>query len=229
MSIHFICQNLLSFMIICENLLLFMIICENHFLFMMENLFACTYFYFWESFCIHDYFLENEIMNTTNYHRDNITVRTLKTQIESNLYFKEIHSQTRWLDISSAISTKLVRPPLATYSSQCSTCVTYGMPCHSRGHWHVQPNPVTTSAMDLRERFFTLECFLPCTPSCSFQSFLGSPQFNFKVSRASCWSSKHSPGLTICLNHSNPQKVYTGMFYLTARAGQPRNINLTKH
>ena len=31
-------------------------------------------------------------------------------------------------------------------------------------------------------------------------------QFNLKVSRPSCWSSKHSPGPAICLNHNNPQK-----------------------
>ena len=30
--------------------------------------------------------------------------------------------------------TQSVRPPMATYSSLCSTCVTYGMPCHARGH-----------------------------------------------------------------------------------------------
>ena len=34
-------------------------------------------------------------------------------------------------------------------------------------------------------------------------------QFTLKVSRASCWSAKHSYGPTICLNHSNQQNSYT--------------------
>ena len=84
-------------------------------------------------------------------------------------------------------------------------------------------NPVTTSAMNLREHFFNIRCFLPGAPSCCFQDFSG---FNLKVSRTSCWNSKHSSGLTICLNHSNPQKIYMGRFYLRARAGQSQNINL---
>ena len=36
-------------------------------------------------------------------------------------------------DIFSAILTQLVRSPLATYSSLCSTCVTYGTACHAIG------------------------------------------------------------------------------------------------
>ena len=53
------------------------------------------------------------------------------------------------------------------------------------------------------QAFFTLHSFL----------LVSRPpwgrQFSLKVSRASCWSSKQSPGLIICLNHSNPQKFYT--------------------
>ena len=88
------------------------------------------------------------------------------------------------------------------------------------------PNFVTTGAADLREHSFTLRLFLLYTSSCFFQGFPGSQQFNLKISRASCWSLKHSPSPTICLNHSNPQKFYTGRFYSRARAGQSRNINL---
>ena len=79
---------------------------------------------------------------------------------------------------------------------------------------YFSPNPVTMIATDLRERF------LPYIPSCFFQGFPGSWQFNLKVSRASCWSSKHSLNPAICLNHSNPQKFYTGKFYLRDRAGR---------
>ena len=75
--------------------------------------------------------------------------------------------------------------------------VTYRSPCHVSGHpWS------TTSATNLRERF------LPCTPSCWAQAFPWSRQFNLKVSRVSCWSSKHSPEPTIRLNHNNPQTRY---------------------
>ena len=62
--------------------------------------------------------------------------------------------------------------------------------------------------------FFTLRHFLPYTFSCCFQGFPWSRQFNLKVSRTSCWSSKHSPGTTICLNQSNLQQKYAGRFYL---------------
>ena len=33
-------------------------------------------------------------------------------------------------------------------------------------------------------------------------------KFNLKVSRTSCWSSKHSQSPTICLNHNNPHNIY---------------------
>ena len=37
-------------------------------------------------------------------------------------------------------------------------------------------------------------------------------QFDLKVSRASCWSSKHTTGPAICLNHSNPQKIHVWLW-----------------
>ena len=68
--------------------------------------------------------------------------------------------------------------------------------------------------------FFTRRYFLPYTSYCCFQGFPGSRQLNLKASRASCWSPKHSPGPTICLNHNNPQKRYSGRFYLRVMASQ---------
>ena len=50
------------------------------------------------------------------------------------------------------------------------------------------------------QAFFTLNSFLLVSRPPR------GPQFNLKVSRASCWSWEHSTGPTICLNHSNPQK-----------------------
>ena len=122
-----------------------------------------------------------------------------------------------------------VRSPLVTYPSLCSTCVTYGAPCHARGHRHFPPNSVYRECYGFERVFFTVRHFLPCTLSCCFQGSHGSGHFNLNVSTALCWSSKHSPDLTICLNHSNPQKVCTGRLYLRVRAGQLRNINLTEH
>ena len=46
---------------------------------------------------------------------------------------------------------------------------------------------------------FTLYSFL------MFSRLCWSRQFHLKVSRASCWSSKHSPDTAICLNDSNSQ------------------------
>ena len=41
-------------------------------------------------------------------------------------------------------------------------------------------------------------------------------QLNLNVSRALCWSSKHSPGPSICLNHNNPQTSYSERFSFKA-------------
>ena len=102
--------------------------------------------------------------------------------------------------------TQSVRLPLATHSL-CSNCITYGTPCHARGHRHCPPTLYRECygferAFFYSQAFFTLHSFL----------LLSRPpwdrQFTLKGSRASCWSSKHSPGPTIVLNYSNPQEVY---------------------
>ena len=62
--------------------------------------------------------------------------------------------------------------------------------------------------------------------SCCFQGFPVSWQFNLKVSRASCWSSKCTLGPTICLNYSNPQIRDTGRFYLRARLASHETLIL---
>ena len=123
-------------------------------------------------------------------------------------------------------STQLVRPPLVTYPSLCSVCVTYGMVCHAISHQLLPTQPCYRECYGLERAFFTIKHFLPCTPSCYFQGFLVCRQFNLKVNRASCWSSKHSPGPTICLNHSNLRKIYMGRLYLRVKTDQSRSINL---
>ena len=65
------------------------------------------------------------------------------------------------------------RPPLVTYPSLCSKCVTYGTLHHAIGYQLFPTHPFTTSAMNLREHFFTLRGFLPYTPSYFFQGFPG--------------------------------------------------------
>ena len=116
---------------------------------------------------------------------------------------------------TTLFSIQLVRPPLVTYSSLCSTCVIYGTSCHARCHRHFPPI-VYHECYRYERSFFTLRCFFTLN---SFLLFLRSPwewQFTLKGSRALSWSSKHSSGPTIVLNHRNPQKTYPGTFYLRA-------------
>ena len=122
-----------------------------------------------------------------------------------------------------------VRPPLVTYPSLCSTCVTYGTLGHAIGHKLLPTQPCYRECYGFERAFFTLRHFLFYTFSCFFQGFPGSRQFNLKVSMASCWSSTHNPGPTICLNNSNPQKFYMGRFYLSVMAGRlMKNLLLTE-
>ena len=98
-------------------------------------------------------------------------------------------------------------------------------PCHASGHL-----VICHECYGFERAFFTLRYFLPYTASSCFQGLPGSRQFNLKVSRASCRSSKHSPSPTICLNHSNPQKRYDGGFYLRVRlvGYMIKNLPLTR-
>ena len=89
------------------------------------------------------------------------------------------------------------------------------MPYHAIGHfvfWYRECYGFER-AYFYSQAFFTLHSFL---------LVLRPPrgkQFNLKISRASCWSSlKHSPSPAICWNHNNPQKGYSGRFYLKVMA-----------
>ena len=48
--------------------------------------------------------------------------------------------------------------------------------------------------------------------TCVYQGLPGSRQFFLEVCRASYWSSKHRPGPSVCLIHSNPQTSYSERF-----------------
>ena len=110
--------------------------------------------------------------------------------------------------------TKSVRLSPATYCSLCRNCdLRDVVPCH----WSPDAShPLfKASTTDFRKRFLLSGIFylhsvlLPSRPPwCQ--------QFNLKGSRASCWSSKHSPGSTIASNYNNPQKKHTGRFHLCA-------------
>ena len=68
--------------------------------------------------------------------------------------------------------------------------------------------------------------------TCVYQGLPGNRQFFSEVCRALYWSSKHRPGPSVCLIYSNPQKFYTGRFYLSFMAAQiceestPREIRI---
>ena len=63
------------------------------------------------------------------------------------------------------------------------------------------------------QTLFTLRSFLDIfDTTCFYQGFPGSRQFFLEVCRASCWSSKHRPGPSVCLIHSNPQSSYSEEF-----------------
>ena len=63
------------------------------------------------------------------------------------------------------------------------------------------------------QAFFTL-CSFTNILTCVYQGFPGSRQFFLEVCRASYWSSKHRPGPSVCLIHSNPQSFIHLKFVL---------------
>ena len=72
------------------------------------------------------------------------------------------------------------------------------------------------SATALRDIFYLQAFFTLCSftniLTCVYQGFPGSRQFFLEVCRASYWSSKHRPGPSVCLIHSNPQTSYSERF-----------------
>ena len=70
-------------------------------------------------------------------------------------------------------TTQLVRLPLVTYPSLCSTCVTYQTLCHAIGHQLLPTHPFTASATDLRERFLLSGIFYLTLLPAGFKASLG--------------------------------------------------------
>ena len=119
-------------------------------------------------------------------------------------------------------SPNTVRPSLVTYSSLYSTFVTYLMPCYAIGHQLLSTQPFATNAMNLKVRFLISGIFYLALFT-AFSSLPWGQQFNLTVSRASCWSSKHSPNPTI------KKRFIWGRFYLRVRAGQSQRISFVEH
>ena len=85
-------------------------------------------------------------------------------------------------------------------------------------HFHFQPfhyllaaSHAVLSGPFLPIGIFTLPSFTDVL-TCVYQGFPGRQQFFLEVCRASYWSSKHRPGPSVCLIHSNPQSSYSKWF-----------------
>ena len=105
---------------------------------------------------------------------------------------------------------------------QIFTPILYFQPSPSQSdsrHFHFQPFRYlhAASATALSEHFFYPQAFFALRSftdilTCVYQGFPGSQQFFLEIFRASYWSSKHRPSLSVCLIHSNPQSSYSEWF-----------------
>ena len=64
------------------------------------------------------------------------------------------------------------------------------------------------------QAFFTLRSFPTFLAQPTFQGLPGIGQFFLEVCRASCWSTKHKPGPSVCLIRNNPQKENKSRFQI---------------
>ena len=75
---------------------------------------------------------------------------------------------------------------------------------------------LTASATVLSGHFLPTGVFYPTLLYqhfiCAYERFPGSRKFFLEACRASYWSSKHRPGPSVCLIHSNPQSSYSERF-----------------
>ena len=83
----------------------------------------------------------------------------------------------------------------------------------------------TASATDLRDHFFTLRRFLPCTPSL-FQNFPGVGSSASKLAVLHADLRKMAPARLFVWITTIHKRFICGRFYLTARSGQSQNITL---
>ena len=75
-----------------------------------------------------------------------------ETECLGNPYFFFTGALASSFLIHLLIPTQSVRPPLVTYHSLCSTCVTYKTPCHVIGHQVLPTHPLLfREAEDFRE------------------------------------------------------------------------------
>ena len=104
---------------------------------------------------------------------------------------------------------------MLTITSFRRNSVTYRTPCHAIGHfvfyyhhYHLQDSmPCQWLSSHLLQLLRVWESVFYPQAFLTFLLVSRPPwdrQFNLKVSRVLCWSSKHSPGPAICLNHNYP-------------------------
>ena len=103
---------------------------------------------------------------------------------------------------------------------------TYRTPCHARGHLVIYCKCYRFERAFFTQAFFTLQSFL------LILSLPYSWQFNLKVSRASCQSSKHNPCSTIAwITAIHKRDISVGSVYVPkasfkVRVPQPWNLPL---
>ena len=92
-------------------------------------------------------------------------------------------------------------------------------PCYFKMSCHGSHHPVIyRECYGFERKFFYAPAFFTLHSFLQFSRLPWDRQCNLKVSKTSCWPSKH--GLTINLNHNNPRKGYSGSFYLRVMAGR---------
>ena len=126
----------------------------------------------------------------------------------------------------------IVRSPLATYSSLCSTFVTYSTSCHAIGH-NVLPTHPLLRVLRTWENVFYSQAFLPCTPSYCFQ---GIPGAGSSPSKAAGLHADHR-NIALAQVLSGMKEIYkrgivVGFIYVSkasfkVRVPQPCNLPLT--
>ena len=114
-------------------------------------------------------------MNTAIYVHDNITVRTCKTNWIKFIFQRIINLNT----VSQATLGYLL------FTVQHLCYLLDAMACQRSPALPTQP--YYCEYYRFERVFFTLRCFLPCTPSYYFQGFSGSWQCNLKVSGLFVW------------------------------------------
>ena len=144
-----------------------------------------------------------------------------------NLYLLFFSLLKRPVFDSPVISpTQLVRQSLATYSSLPSTCVTYRTSCHAIGQQLLPTQLCYREYFEFWDSAFYSRAFFTLRSSLLFQGFTGTGSSSSVSAglHANLWNIA-SAWLFIWITAIDKRFIF-GRFYLRARFGQSRNINL---